>query len=174
MPDYFLRTARLGFRRWHAADLPLAIGLWGDPNVTRFIDARGRLDLAQVQERLAREIACESEHGIQYWPLFRLEDDGHVGCCGLRPRDPAARVYELGVHIRSALWGKGYAQEAARAVIGYGFERLAASALFAGHNPGNHDSRRLLQKLGFRHTHDELYAPTGLQHPSYLLRPPSA
>jgi RimJ/RimL family protein N-acetyltransferase len=48
---------------------------------------------------------------------------------------------------------------------------LAASALFAGHHPANRSSRDLLLKLGFRYTHDEYYAPTGLQHPSYLLRP---
>ena len=41
--------------------------------------------------------------------------------------------------------------------------------LFAGHNPENTVSRHLLQKLGFRYTHDEFYAPTGLQHPSYMM-----
>jgi RimJ/RimL family protein N-acetyltransferase len=41
--------------------------------------------------------------------------------------------------------------------------------VFAGHNPANTASRGLLARLGFRYTHDELYAPTGLRHPSYLL-----
>jgi [ribosomal protein S5]-alanine N-acetyltransferase len=59
-------------------------------------------------------------------------------------------------------------------VIEHAFKTLAASALFAGHNPNNHASRRLLEKLGFQYTHDELYRPTGLHHPSYLLRPDAA
>jgi hypothetical protein len=42
-------------------------------------------------------------------------------------------------------------------------------ALFAGHNPANQASRELLARLGFRYTHDELYPPTGLMHPSYRL-----
>ena len=43
-------------------------------------------------------------------------------------------------------------------------------ALLSGsHNPGNQASRHLLETLGFRYTHDELYEPTGLMHPSYLL-----
>jgi RimJ/RimL family protein N-acetyltransferase len=57
-------------------------------------------------------------------------------------------------------------------VISYAFETIGAKALFAGHHPENAASRRVLAKLGFRHTHDELYAPTGLLHPSYLLERP--
>lgn len=171
---YFLSSRRLGFRRWHEQDLELALGLWGDPRVTRLIDARGRLSPDEVRQRLEREIAGEREHAVQYWPMFLLEDGEHVGCCGLRPRAGSGLVYELGVHVRSSHWGRGFAEEACRAVIDHAFSRLGASGLFAGHNPDNHASRRLLQKLGFRHTHDELYPPTGLRHPSYLLARPDA
>jgi len=51
----------------------------------------------------------------------------------------------------------------------YGYNILGVKALFAGHNPANVASRRVLEKLGFRYTHDEFYPPTGLHHPSYLL-----
>lgn len=40
---YFLRSERLGFRLWGSDDLDLAMGLWGDPLVTRLIDSRGQL-----------------------------------------------------------------------------------------------------------------------------------
>lgn len=166
---YFMRTARLGFRHWRPADLDLALGLWGDPRVTRLIDARGHLSETQVQERLAAEIANQEQHGLQYWPIFLLASHEHVGCCGLRPYDLPEQIYELGVHIRADHWRRGYAFEAATAIMKYAFTSLAAAALFAGHNPGNDASRRLLAKLSFRYTHDEYYPPTGLQHPSYLL-----
>ncbi len=78
-------------------------------------------------------------------------------------------MYELGVHLCAACWGKGYATEVTRAVMEYAFRRLGVAGLFAGHNPNNRGSRHLLEKLGFRYTHDEHYAPTGLRHPSYLL-----
>jgi len=123
-----------------------------------------------VCERLAREIATLREHGIQYWPIFLLSTGEHVGCCGLRPYKVAERVHELGFHIRRAHWQQGYAQEAAQAVIAHAFDALGATALFAGHNPANESSRQLLLKLGFQCTHEEYYAPTGLNHPSYLLR----
>jgi len=151
----------------------LAIGLWANPEVTRFIDVRGKLSIEQVSELLSKHIAFQREQGIQYWPLFLVKDGVHVGCCGLRPYDPARRIYELGVHIRSVWWRQGLAEEAASAVIQYAFDKLSAAALFAGHNPSNHASKRLLEKLGFEYTHHEHYAPTGLQHPSYILKPRS-
>lgn len=166
---YFIQTTRLGFRHWRQDDLDIALGLWGDIRVTHFIDARGELSMVQVQERLEIEITSEREHGVQYWPVFLLESGEHVGCCGLRPYDLPRRVYEIGFHIRSQHWRRGYAYEAATAVMKHAFDNLDAARLFAGHNPQNEASRLLLEKLGFRYTHDEYYPATGLNHPSYLL-----
>lgn len=164
--QYFLRTERLRFRPWSEGDLGLAIGLWGDEEVTKLIG--GPFSQEQVQERLTQEISNLSAYGVQYWPIFLLSNDEHLGCCGLRPYKVDQRVYEIGAHIRSAHWGHGYALEAARAVIDYAFDKLGATGLFAGHNPANEASRRLLRKLGFQYTHDEFYPPTGLHHPSYI------
>ena len=61
--------------------------------------------------------------------------------------------------------------EAAKKVIEYAFSNLQVKGLFAGHNPKNEKSRNLLNKLGFKFTHKEYYAPTGLMHPSYILKP---
>jgi RimJ/RimL family protein N-acetyltransferase len=164
---YFLRSQRLGFRSWAENDTELALGLWGDPEVTGLIG--GPFSREAILARLGREIATQRDHGIQYWPIFLLTTGEHIGCCGLRPYRDDEQVRELGFHIRSAHWRRGYALEAARTTILYSFEVLAVAALFAGHNPANDPSRDLLLKLGFQYTHDELYPPTGLQHPSYLL-----
>ena len=163
---YFLTSARLGFRRWAPGDLEIAVGLWGDPEVTKLLDSRGRLSRQQVRDRLAREIATQRTHEVQYWPIFLLTTGEHVGCCGLRP---ARGMLEIGFHVRYCHWRRGYASEAAARVIAHAFESLGAKALFAGHHPENGASRDLLRKLGFRHTHDESYEPTGLEHPSYRL-----
>jgi len=166
---YFLCSRRLGFRRWHREDFELALGLWGDFRVTEFIDARGQLSENQVRERLEQEIATAGSYNIQYWPIFLLSDGSHTGCCGLRPYDLAQGIYEIGFHIRPKYWRRGFASEAALSVMEHAFQVLGAKGLFAGHNPRNDPSRLLLAKLGFRYTHDEYYAPTGLDHPSYLL-----
>lgn len=167
-PDFFLHSRRLGFRTWRPSDFPLALRLWGDPAVTRFISRRSFTE-SEIHARLEREIATQETSRIQYWPIFTLEGVQHVGCCGLRPREGHPRVPEFGVHIASDHWRRGYALEAASCVIEYAFDVLGLEALFAGHNPENAASRNLLARLGFVHTHDEFYAPTGLEHPSYLL-----
>ncbi|HEV8321400.1 MAG TPA: GNAT family N-acetyltransferase [Myxococcota bacterium] len=172
MPVRPADTVRLVFRSWRADDEPLARALWGDARVTALIDARGALDDAEMRRRLAVEIENERAHGFQYWPIFLREGGAHVGCCGLKPRDPARSVLELGFHLRPAHWGAGYATEAARAVVAHAFAHLGVSALFAGHHPRNAASRRTLEKLGFRRTHDELFPPTGLVHPAYWLSRP--
>jgi len=59
--------------------------------------------------------------------------------------------------------------EAADRIISHAFRSLKVVALFAGHNPKNETSRKLLTRLGFKYFRDEYYQPTGLYHPSYLL-----
>lgn len=169
--EYFLKTPRLGFSCWSMDDLPLALALWGDPCVTRLIG--GPLSPEEAEQRLRSEIASMSAYGVQYWPIFLLAGGAHAGCCGLRPYRSQDRIYELGFHLRPAYWGQGLATEAGRAAVAYAFERLGAAALFAGHHPANATSRAVLEKLGFRFTHEELYPPTGLKHPSYLLARPA-
>ncbi len=166
--DYFLTSVHLGFRCWNGGDLRLATSLWGDPEVTALIG--GPFTPEMVRARLANEIVQMQQYGLQYWPVFLLDGNEHIGCAGLRPYRVEDRVYELGVHLRPTFWSRGLAKEAARTVIDYGFDTLGAEALFAGHHPSNETSRQLLLKLGFVRTHEELYPPTGLVHPSYILR----
>jgi RimJ/RimL family protein N-acetyltransferase len=117
-------------------------------------------------------MAMMRAHGVQYWPLFLLRGGEHVGCGGLRPYHIEHGIYEVGFHLRPAYWGRGLALEIGEAIITYAFSTLHATALFSGHHPANAASQRVLEKLGFRFTHDELYPPTGLRHRSYeLVRP---
>jgi ribosomal-protein-alanine N-acetyltransferase len=169
--DYFLKTARLGFRCWKETDIALAIDLWTDEKVNALIG--GPFTTEMVQARLANETSQMREHAVQYWPIFLLKNGEHAGCAGLRPYPKEAGVYELGVHLRPKFWGQGLAIEAGQAVIAYAFAHLRAEALFAGHNPANHSSKKLLSKLGFVYVRDEFYPPTGLMHPSYILRKPT-
>lgn len=168
MRDFFLKTERMGFSHWRAGDIRLAETLWGNPQVTKYICASGVFTKADILKRLETEIKNSEEYGVQYWPVFELVSGDLVGCCGLRPH--GQNEYEIGFHLRPEYWGKGYAKEAASAVIDYAFTVLKAEKLFAGHNPNNIASKKLLYKLGFTYIGDEYYEPTGLYHPSYELK----
>ena len=170
--DYFLTTKRLAFSHWRDDDLALAMTLWGNPQVSAFLG--GPFTPEGVRARLSREIEMMIACKVQYWPVFLLANNDLVGCAGLRPYTKDGHIHELGFHLRPDYWGQGLAHEAARAVIGFAFETLAIESLFAGHHPANEASERLLKKLGFRWTHEEIYPPTGLMNPAYRLVNPKA
>lgn len=166
--EFFLTTNRIGFSKWRKDDIQLAKLLWGNPDVTKFICASGRFSDDDISARLTKEIYNEIEYHVQYWPIFEISSEELIGCCGLRPY--SKNKYEMGFHLRPEFWGQGYATEAAMAIIDYAFSVLKVETLFAGHNPNNVVSSKVLLKLGFRYIGDEFYEPTGLYHPSYELR----
>lgn len=168
---FFLRTARLGFAHWRRDDLSRAQALWGDASVARYITAEGCFTPEEIEERLQLEIRRQETLGVQYWPLFLLGTETCIGCCGLRSFEGPEGEFELGIHLLPAFWGQGYAGEAARAVIRLAFGTLHATGIVAGHHPDNAASAGLLARLGFQRQGERWYAPTGREHPFYVLRP---
>jgi RimJ/RimL family protein N-acetyltransferase len=104
--------------------------------------------------------------------LYLRQTGEYIACCGLHLRDPENGILELGCHLRHPFWSQRLGREAASAPLDHGFCALGAKAVFASHNPSNTASRAFLQQLGFRHTHDEYYAPTQRIEPCYLLQAP--
>ena len=164
--NYFLTTARIGFRHWTTDDLSLAIRLWSHPQVSRLV-ADLHPSEEQAHARFDQEMRNLAIHGIQYWPIFLRDTGAHVGCCGLRPYQED--VFEVGAHLFPEFWGQGYAMEALQGLIGHAVAKHKVRGLFARHQPSNHGFRRIMEKLGFRHTHDDFMPQTGLNHQSYLL-----
>jgi RimJ/RimL family protein N-acetyltransferase len=81
--------------------------------------------------------------------------DEPIGACGLAKLDGA--IPDLGYWLGAPFWGKGYATEAARAVIDHAFTALGYEALQAGARVTNPASRRVLEKCGFQWTGVGLY-----------------
>jgi len=106
-----LKTERLFFRTWHEADFPLACRLWGDADVMAFLG--GPLSNDNILAKLRAEIACQEKNGVQYWPVFEIQTEEFVGCCGIRPWVyTSEQAFEIGFHLAKDSWGKGYAFEA--------------------------------------------------------------
>ncbi len=85
----------------------------------------------------------------EYTFCIALKDqpDLPVGAAGLRRVERGD--YELGYWLAPAVWGRGLATEAARALVVYGFEKLGTEALQSGHFVDNPASGRVLEKAGF-------------------------
>ncbi|HWQ51817.1 MAG TPA: GNAT family N-acetyltransferase [Terriglobales bacterium] len=168
MRAFFMKTDRLGFSEWAPADLELARLLWGDPAVSRYICAAGVFTSAEIEKRLTTECSNGQTVHMQYWPIFLLATGELVGCCGLRPHGEEG--LELGFHLLPDFWGMGLASEAGAAAIRYARDNFPGRPIYAGHHPQNRASSRVLEKLGFSFVDVQFYPPTGLMHPTYILR----
>ena len=85
------------------------------------------------------------------WLTTTLRDDGRqIGGIGLRVDDQHQHA-ELGYWLGPPYWGLGYATEAAREILRYGFQDLSLHRIFASHFKHNTASGRILLKLGMRY-----------------------
>lgn len=96
-------------------------------------------------------IAKQGEQADNHSFAVTLRDGGAVaGALGLHVNRDHDRA-EVGYWIGVPYWGRGYATEAARAVVGFAFETLHLNRVFALHFTTNPASGRVLEKLGMQH-----------------------
>jgi len=146
-----LQTERLTLRPYAPSDIPALLPLIGAREVAAttlriphpYAESDARDFISVIQEELA------SGTGLRLAIVLR-ESDTLCGGVGLRIETDHHRA-ELGYWIGVPYWGNGYATEAARAVVKYGFETLGLHRIFASHFANNPASARVLQKVGMRH-----------------------
>ena len=154
-------SARLTFRSWTDEDTALAEALWCDPEVTHYFG--GAMTREQAHGRLRLERERESCLGIQYWPIFVRETGGFAGCAGLRPWSMDSETVEVGVNLMRSAWGLRLGEEALLAVLAHGFDTLGLAVIVAGHGIAHANSRRLLERTGFKYTHNILWGPKKIE-----------
>jgi len=154
-------SARLTFRSWTDEDTALAEALWCDPEVTRFFG--GAMTQEQAHHRLHAECVREISFGVQYWPMFLRETGEFAGCAGLRPWSMDSKKIEVGVNLMRSAWGLRLGEEALLAVLAHGFDTLDLPVIVAGHGIAHNDSRKLLDRVGFKYTHNILWGPKEIE-----------
>ncbi|HLL56048.1 MAG TPA: GNAT family N-acetyltransferase [Myxococcaceae bacterium] len=164
-----LQTERLSGERRRASDFDDLHRLYSDPRVSATLAADGQpFPEEKTRQVLQASVEHWESHGFGIWN-FRHKDDGRfVGYCGVRQVtiDGEPEV-ELLYAVRAEDWDRGYASEMAKAVIGVGFEALGFPNLVSFTLPTNRDSRRVMEKQGFRYEKDITHA--GLVHVLYRL-----
>lgn len=161
-----IRTERLLLRRWREADLEPFAALNADPRVTEFMPAA--LTRAESDALTARLEAHHEEHRFGPWAVEVVGGASFVGFVGLSvPAFEASFTpcVEVAWRLASNAWGRGYATEAARAVLADGFERLGLDEILSWTVPANVRSWRVMEKLGMRrdpqHDFDHPRLPQG-------------
>lgn len=142
-----LGTRRLVLRSVTLADAGRVRVLAGDPEValmTSNIPYPYELGMAAAWIRACQERQAE---GRRYAFALDLGGEGLIGVCSLQVEPDQGRA-ELGYWLGRPWWGQGFMTEAARAVVAFGFERLALRRIFALHLPENPASGRVMLKIG--------------------------
>jgi ribosomal-protein-alanine N-acetyltransferase len=141
-------TARLRLRHLLDCDAPFILELLNEPDFLRNIGDREVRTLEDARRYIQHgPMVSYSQHGFGLF-LVELRDSGMpVGMCGLLKRDYLQDV-DVGFALRESYRGKGYAFEAAQAVMRHGREELGISRIVAITSPDNRASMKVLHKLG--------------------------
>jgi RimJ/RimL family protein N-acetyltransferase len=127
-------------------DLDAFVALHAEPDVARFVRA---FDRRQAQDRLRDDARQWAEHGHGMLAVLDRVSGRFLGRAGLRYW-PQFDETELGWALRREAWGHGYATEAGRACIDWGFQQLPVEYLTAMIQPANARSIRVAERLGLQ------------------------
>jgi len=145
-----LTTERLEIDRFTSGDADFALELVNGPSFLRFIGDKGVRSLDDARAYLRDgPLASYERHGHGLWRVSLGDGGVPIGMCGLLRRE-AVEDPDIGFAFLPAYWGKGYALEAARAVIAYGRDVLELPRIVAFTAVANERSARLLEQLGLR------------------------
>ena len=155
MPAAELRTDRLLLRGWTDADRDDFAELNTDPVVMEHFPST--LTRAESDAFVDRSEAGFKEHDFGFWAVEVTVTGEFIGFTGLsvprfraawmdgRPQQP---VVEVGWRLKRSAWGRGYASEAARAVLALGFEELGLREIVSFTTVSNVRSQAVMQRIG--------------------------
>jgi len=144
-----LHTERLLLRGWRGEDRAPFARLNADPRVAEFLSAP--LDRPESDAFVDRIVRHWADDGFGIWAVERTEDRSFLGFTGLSAPAFEARftpAIEVGWRFAPDAWGHGYASEAARAAVRFGFEALELDEIVSFTVPANSRSRAVMERLG--------------------------
>ncbi|MEM7545218.1 MAG: GNAT family N-acetyltransferase [Pseudomonadota bacterium] len=160
----YFESERLTYRPLEQYDLDLMVEQWSDPEVIKYIDCQ-TYDEDELREEMPLVTRRAGGGCIGIWILADKESGEKLGTAILLPLPVEAddtewdlvregeipdREIEVGYILKQAAWGRGFATEACRRMIRFGFECTPLDEIVAAIDPENHVSRKVLQKSGMR------------------------
>ena len=132
-------------------DAEFMLQLLNEPSWLRFIGDRGVRTLEDACAYILNgPVAMYARLGFGFYIVELKDGQIPIGICGLVKRDFLDDV-DIGYALLPRYWAKGYAYEAASAVMAYATRSLGLKRLIAITSPDNHRSARVLEKLGMRY-----------------------
>lgn len=174
----FLTTARLRLRPWRESDLAPFAAMNADPLVMEHFAAPLTREESDAYAR--RMMAAIEGRGWGNWALEEIGGEPFVGFAGLSAPSFEAHFTpctEIGWRLVRSAWGRGYATQAARAALAFGFGELGLAEIVSFTALANARSIAVMERLGMRRDgefdHPRLPAGHRLQrHVLYRLSSP--
>lgn len=129
-------------------DLDAFHGIFGDPEVMRWIPSGPSRDLDHSRERLQALLSHQFRNGFSLWAVIEKETERFIGDCGLMLVEGTGPEVELAYHLGREHWGNGYVSEAAAACVDFGLDELGIDEIVALSHPEHFVSRRVMEKIG--------------------------
>jgi RimJ/RimL family protein N-acetyltransferase len=143
-------TGRLRMRRLTLDDADLMLLIWNDPAFLKYVGDRGIHTVGEARKTLQEgALQLYEKYGYGPYRVALKSNDAAVGICGLFRRDGLDEP-DIGFSTLPEHCGRGYAYEAARAVIGHARDDLGLPRLTAIVSPENNASIGLIRKLGLQ------------------------
>jgi len=147
-----LRTERLVMRGWRTADRDGYAAMNADPRVMEHFP--GTMTRAESDAHADRVDEHFAEHGFGLWAVEVPGEADFVGFVGLaipRFRAHFTPAVEVGWRLAAEWWGRGYATEAAREALRFGFEDAGLAEIVSFSAPANERSRAVMRRIGMTH-----------------------
>ena len=145
-----LETERLTLRKITLDDAAFMLDLLNQPSFIQFIGDRGVRTLDDARRIIEdRYLAAYERLGFGIYLTQLRGTSVPIGICGLVKRDGLDNV-DIGYAFLPQYWSKGYASEAASAVLGYARSTLGMKRILGITIPGNTSSIRVLEKIGLK------------------------
>ena len=151
-----IETTRLLLRPLRTDDVDAYVALHADERVNQFVRS---LDHDQALERLRRTERQWAERGHGLCAVELKESGEFIGRCGLNYWEQFDEI-EIGYALKAETWGRGYATEAAKACLDWGFANLDAPYFTAMIQPANTASVRVAERLGFTELREDEFLGT--------------
>lgn len=143
-----LETERLILRPMTEADIEDVFILRRDDEVMRYI-REPVLSRREAEDWINLISSRWAKDEIGFCSVFEKQSGKFAGWCGLWQLKENREI-EVGYAMVKEFWGKGFASEAARAFLEYGFDKLKLEKIVAVARPENAGSRRVMEKIGMR------------------------
>jgi len=166
-----LSSGRICLRRWRDEDREAFAAMNSDARVMEFF--RSPLSRVESDAMVDRIEEHFSKRDFGLWAIEVPDVAPFIGFAGLtvaRFNAPFTPCVEVGWRLAFEHWGHGYATEAARLALGYGFGTLALSEIVSFTSTANHRSRAVMERLGMRRDPAEDFDYPALPEGHPLLR----